>query len=31
VLKIPAEEIAQVKVLQTVVGGLVVYQAAAKL
>ena len=27
VLKIPAEEIAQVKVLQTVVGGRVVYQA----
>jgi predicted amidohydrolase YtcJ len=31
VLKIPAEEIAQVKVLQTVVGGLVVYQADTKL
>jgi predicted amidohydrolase YtcJ len=31
VLEIPAEEIAQVKVLQTVVGGLVVYRAAAKL
>jgi predicted amidohydrolase YtcJ len=31
VLKIPAEEIAQVKVLQTVVGALVVYQADAKL
>jgi predicted amidohydrolase YtcJ len=27
VLTIPAEEIAQVKVLQTVVGGRVVYQA----
>jgi predicted amidohydrolase YtcJ len=31
VLKIPAEEIAQVRVLRTVVGGLVVYQADAKL
>jgi hypothetical protein len=31
VLKIPAEEIAQVKVLETVVGGHVVYQADAKL
>jgi predicted amidohydrolase YtcJ len=31
VLKIPAEEIAQVKVLQTVVGGRVVYEAGPKL
>jgi len=31
VLKIPAEEIAEVKVLQTVVGGRVVYQADPKL
>jgi predicted amidohydrolase YtcJ len=31
VLKIPAEEIAEVRVLQTVVGGKVVYQADPKL
>jgi predicted amidohydrolase YtcJ len=31
VLKIPAEEIAEVKVLRTVVGGRVVYQSASKL